>query len=219
VIAWLDDVLYPVHMYRAGACRVGARLLRRFIGIDADEHLAASYMPGREEYAVRQVLAHCMGDCDDRLVRKVAEAMAVHTPQVAPYEDALETFGILQALGVPLWLIGEGPPRTQRLIAERLGVERLFRGVAYSDPSQDQYEWHDSLMLLELAAGASAETTALVCADPIRVAALAQQGRRVFHLYRQTSTASRPVPHANIIPMLNLYDLPEALGLVNWNSG
>jgi len=217
VICWLDDVLYPARMYHAGACRAGAGLLRRLIGVDMHEALSACYIPGREEDTVRKVLSGVGTKTDERLVRKVAEAMAVHTPQVAPYEDALETFGILQALGISLWLIGEGPPRAQRMVADRLGIGRVFQGVAYSDPFQSKYEWQDSLMLLELAAGVEAEQSVLVCADPVRVAAIAKQGRRVYYLDRQAdSNVHRPqVP--NVIPMLNLYDLPEALGLVAWD--
>jgi len=217
VICWLDDVLYPARMYHEGACRAGAGLLRHLIGVDMHDALSVCYVPGREEDTVRKVLSGVGTKTDERLVRKVAEAMAVHTPQVSPYADALETFGILQALGVSLWLLGEGPPRAQRLVADRLGLGRVFQGVAYSDPHQSKYEWQDSLMLLELAAGVEADQSVLVCADPVRVAAIAKQGRRVYYLDRKADPIARRPPVPNVIPMLNLYDLPEALGLVAWD--
>ncbi len=216
VVVWQDDVLYPAVMYRESACRAGAELVKRLFRIDLYESMLARYQPGAEAASVRKALRETKLAGDDRLVRKVAECMVAHTPRIAPYEDALETFGMFQAMGIPMGLIGEGPAIGQRLVAERLGAGRLFQHVEFADPRTGEHAWRDALMLMDVCSGIAVEGAVMVCADPARSRALATQGWHVYHVDRRRETSDGIGDTPNIVPTANLYDLPEALGLVSW---
>ena len=218
IVVWQDDVLYPAVMYRESACRAGADLIQRLFRMDLYDALLALYRPGAEASSVRKALRETRVAGDDRLVRKVSECMVAHTPCIAPYEDALETFGMLQAMGIPMGLIGEGPTIGQRLVAERLGAERLFQHIGFFDPRTGAHAWQDALMLMELCGGIAVEGAVMICADPARTQALAAQGWRVYHVDRRREAPDGIGAASNIVPTANLYDLPEALGLVAWED-
>lgn len=219
VITWLDDVLYPSRMYHEGSCRAGASLLAQLFGVNVYDALVAAYRVGQEEVAVQSVLSDCFDACDARLVRKVTSAMIAHAPKIAPYEDAIETFCILQALGVPLALLGEGAPLGQRLVVRQLQVDRLFRSSIFVDPKHGDRGLQDALMLLELGGSLSADQAVIVCADPTRTLSLANMGWKVYHVLRHDMRFTKVIENPNVMPMINLYELPEALGLVAWTDG
>ncbi len=212
VISWLDDVLYPSEMYRKSACRTAAALMKRLFGIEAYESLFIRYVQGQEHELAASVLQEHMDCVDPRHVRKVAEAMSRHNPKVAPYEDSMETFAILGAMGIPLGLIGEGPVPGQRLVAERLHAGRLFNHVLYTDPCSNPYGWQDALVMLEVLMGVPLDQAVMVCADQVRANALAKNGWRVYYLSRLPGTFVQSGESARLVPMINLYELPEALG-------
>ena len=222
VVSWLDDVLYPFGMYRAGACRVGGELLRVLLGVDVYADLVASYRAGYELEVVRQVVQARVGVCDARVLVKVAAAMEAHAPNVSPYQDALETFPLLQTLGVPLALVGEGSRIGQRLIAEQLRLHGVFQHMVYADPHSASLGWCNAFMMLEGFGGLSRENAVIICADASRVQSLAADGWLVVHLQRDRSAgacAKSCGKTQRVFSVVNLYELPEALGLVAWGDG
>lgn len=216
VITWVDDVLYPVHRYRESVCRVGARLFRLLTGCDASRLLHECYTPGHEASVVRNVLKQQGRAVDERMVRKISEAMILHQPSIPLYEDAVETFGLLQAMQVPVGLIGEGNRRALESLVKRLGAEKLFRQIIYSDPSKEGYHWQDAMLLLEVACGIQPESAVIVSTDPIRTRTMTELGWTVCFLDRESIAPDISLP-AEVVSMVNLYQLPEALGLIAWD--
>ncbi len=220
IVVWLDDVLYPSRMYRVGACRTAAELLRVMFGIDVYSRLEALYSPGHELEAVRKVVTECLPACDGRTVVKVAAAMESHDPQISAYQDALETFPLLQTLGVELALVGEGSRIGQRFVAERLRLHGIFQHMVYADPRMGRDGWGNAFMMLEAFAGLQRDNAIVICGDAERVQELAVDGWVVVYLQRegQQEYKSAEVNVGRVFPVVNLYELPEALGLVAWGD-
>lgn len=218
VISMLEDVVYPASLYRTGACRAGARLLRTLFRVDLQEALEAYYVPGAEELAVRAALEERFNDIDARLVEKTAAVMAAHAPHVAPYSDALEVFSILQAMNCPLGLLADGPPGAQRLLARHLNVNRIFQHILYISDLTGEEPWLDGLHLMEMLVDCPLTDTALICTQPAHARLAAGRVGRIFRLARSDNSdpPTTTAEQFNGIPMANLYDLPEALSLVAW---
>lgn len=214
IVCWLDDILYPANMYRRGACRVGADLIRMMLGIDVFDPLQAQYRAGCELAVVRDVVMARMPDCDMRILVKVAAAMEAHNPRVAAYEDALESLPLLQALGTKLALVGEGSRIGQRMLVEKLGLKGLFHHMVYADP-QGAYSWQDALLMLEVVGGLSKDRAVILCADAEKVRVLAESGWFVVYVARHAvpfGVDCSKTSHDRVRLAANLYDLPEALG-------
>lgn len=216
-MALLDDVLYPTTAYRVGACRVGARLIRRYCGVDISEALEDYFIPGEEALAVRAALEEGKGRIDERWIAKAAAAMAAHVPRISPYSDAVEVFPLLQGMGVRLGLIGEGPPLAQRQIVRALRCGSLFHYQVWIRELRGSDPWRSALQLMELMLDSPIERTAIVCADPQQAASLAEYTPHCFCVFRPDGlprTVKTVQGENAFIPMVNLYELPEALGWV-----
>jgi hypothetical protein len=220
VVSWLDDVLYPSSMYRKGACHVASELLKLMFGVDVFVPLMEIYRTGHELEAVRAVLERSFAECDPRIMVKVAAAMESHIPNLSPYQDALETFPLLQTFGVPLALVGEGSRIGQRLVAERLRLHGLFQHMVHADPRSGVHGWGNAFLMLEVFSGLSRDNAVVVCGDIRRVRELANEGWLVVYLCRAgASCAEDPVAlPRGVFTVVNLYELPEALGLVAWGG-
>ena len=220
VVAWLDDVLYPAAMYRAGACRTAAELLRMMFGVDTYARFEALYRPGYELEVVRQVIEESLAACDGKTLVKVAAAMESHDPQISPYQDAWETFPLLQTFGVQLALVGEGSRIGQRVVAERLRLHDIFQHMVYADPRIGRDGWCNAFVMLEAFAGLQRDNAIVICSNAERVQELASAGWVVVYLQRgreQIQEMEQMAP-GRIFPVVNLYELPEALGLVAWGD-
>ena len=219
VIALLEDVIYPKSHYAERACRAGADLLRTILNVDALEALTAYYVPGAEELAVRAVLEEGFKIIDPRLVAKTAAVMSAHAPRMAPYADAEEVFSILQGMGIPLGLIVDGPPGSQRQIVRHLKIERIFDQIIYSGELRGEQPLVDAIDMMELLLDAPLAGAAFVCARAVQAKLASGRIGQVFRVFRDAPTGHRQsatLDYSGVIPMLNLYDLPEALGLVAW---
>jgi hypothetical protein len=219
VISLLEDVVYPKQAYGDRACRAGAEMLKKLFGIDTLEALMAYYVPGAEELAVRAALEEQFKKIDPRLITKTAAIMAAHATRLAPYADALEVFSILQAMDLPLGLIVDGPPHAQRQLTDRLNADRIFDHIIYTGELCGNQPWTDALQLTELLLDTPLQQSALICAHPVHARLAVNKVAQVYRIIRNTPTGCRQPPNhraSNIIPMINLYDLPEALGLVAW---
>ena len=219
VVALLEDVVYPKKFYGAQACRAGADLLRTLFGIDVHDALLAYYVPGAEALAVRAALEEQFHEIDLRLVEKTAAVMASHAVHVAPYADAEEVFSILQGMGIPLGLIVDGPPQSQRQLVRHLKLEHTFSQIVYSGELRGEQPWLDALGIMELLLDFPLCCRALVCARGGQAKLATERVGQVYRIFRNSPTGHRQSTNmtlSNIIPMVNLYDLPEALGLVAW---
>lgn len=219
VVALLEDVVYPKGHYGEHACRAGAELLHTLLGIDVHDALIAYYVPGAEDLAVRAALEEQFQEIDPRLVAKTAAVMASRAARVAPYEDAQEVFSILHGMGVPLGLIVDGPPRSQRQLVRHLKLDRIFRQMVFSGELRGEQPWVDALGIMELLLDCPLCAMAFVCARGGQAKLVSGKVGQVYRIFRNTPTGHRQsanVGLSHIIPMLNLYDLPEALGLVAW---
>ena len=77
----------------------------------------------------------------------------------------------------------------------------------------------DALGVMELMLDCPLCCTALVCARGGHAKLAVGRVGQIYRVFRRTPTGHRQSSHfglSPIIPMLNLYDLPEALGLVAW---
>lgn len=219
VITLLEDVIYPKSHYGERACRAGAEMIRQMLGVDIREALNAYYVPGAEDLAVRAALEEQFQEIDPRLVAKTAAAMSAHAARIAPYEDAAEVFAMLQGMGVPLGLIVDGPPCSQRQLVRHLKIDRTFHHIVYSGELRGEQPWVDALNIMELLLACPLSSTALVCARGVQARLAAGRVGSIFRVFRHTPTGHRqsaPLKASDVIPMLNLYDLPEAVGLVAW---
>lgn len=219
VISLLEDVVYPRRAYGDRACRAGAEMLNKMFGIDTLDALTAYYVPGAEELAVRAALQELYGDVDQRLVSKTAAIMSAHAARLAPYVDAMEVFSILQGMDLPLGCIVDGPAHSQRQLANRLNVNRIFQQVVYSGDLCGDHPLTEGLQLMELLLDCPLSSTAFLCARGVHARAAASQVGCVYRIFRNAPNGWRQSGQtvlANVIPMINLYDLPEALGLVAW---
>ncbi len=219
VIAQLEDVIYPRRHYADRACRAGAEILNKLLGIDVLEALTAYYVPGAEDLAVRAALEEKYRSIDARIIAKTAAIMAAHAARLSPYADAVEVFSLLQALEVPLGLIVDGPSRSQRQLARSLGVEKIFPHIIYTGELTGEQPWNDALGLMELLLDCPLSDTALVCARASHARLAAGTMGRIYRVFRNAPGGHRQsasVRFSHVIPMINLYDLPEALGFVAW---
>jgi FMN phosphatase YigB (HAD superfamily) len=221
LIATLEDVVYPHSHYGERACRAGSDLLSTLLGIDVYEALAAYYVPGAEELAVRAALEEGFKIIDSRLVAKIAAAMCAHAPRLSPYEDAEEVFAMLQGMGMPLGLIVDGPPSAQRQLVKHLKIDRIFSQIVYAGELRGEQPLMDSLNLMELLLDCDLGKTSFVCARAVQAKLAAGLVGRIFRVFRTPPNGHRQSARrdfAGVIPMLNLYELPEALGLVAWSE-
>ena len=219
VVALLEDVVYPRSLCRQQACRAGAELLNQLLGIDALDALSAYYVTGAEDLAVRAALEERFQVIDPRIVAKTAAVMSAHAARIAPYADAEEVFSILHGMGVPLGLIVDGPPQTQRQLVRHLKLERIFQPMIFSGELRGEQPWVDALNMMELLLDCPLNCIALVCARGGQAKLASGRVGQVYRVFRNTPTGHRQSANltcSDIIPMLNLYDLPEALGLVAW---
>lgn len=219
VVALLEDVVYPRGHYGQQACRAGAELLDKLLGVDVLDALNAYYVPGAEDLAVRAALEERFMEIDPRLVAKTASVMSAHAARIAPYADAEEVFSMLHGMGVPLGLIVDGPPRSQRQLVRHLKLERIFRSMVFSGELRGEQPWADALNLMELMLDCPLCCIALVCARGGQAKLASGRVGQVYRIFRHNPTGHRQSGNltcSDIIPMLNLYDLPEALGLVAW---
>ena len=211
----LDDVLYPLATYREGACRIGARLIQRYCGLDIADGLNDYYVPGEEDLAVRAALEEQLQQVDERWIAKAASAMAAYKPRVGPYSDAMEVFPLLQGMGVRLGLMGDGPPLAQRLVAKALHAETIFQYQVWLRELRGTNTWHEALQLMELMLDCPLQELVVVCAHLQQAEALARLVGRCYCVLRPPYEADTPPPANSevlYIPMANLYELPEALG-------
>ena len=220
LIVCLDDVIYPVSMYRVGACRAGADLLRLMYGIDTYSRFMEIYRPGFEVEAVRAVIEEYLTSCDGKTLLKIAAAMESHNPRISAYEDAQETFPLLQMFGVSLLLVGEGSRIGQRLIAERLRLHTTFRHMAYADPRIGSAGYQNAFFMLEAFSGLDRGNAVVICSNITRVKELASGGWNVVYLRREGMPDVTLCGQGaeRILTVVNLYALPEALGLVAWGG-
>lgn len=219
VVALLEDVVYPKQHYGEKACRAGAELLHKMLNIDVLDALEAYYVPGAEDLAVRAALEERFQEIDPRLVAKTAAVMAAHAARLSLYADAEEVFAMLQGMGIPLGLIVDGPARSQRQMVRHLKLERIFRHVVYSGELRGEQPLGDALGIMELMLDCPLCCTALVCARSGHAKLAVGRVGQIYRVFRKAPTGHRQSSHfglSPIIPMLNLYDLPEALGLVAW---
>lgn len=207
-------------MYRVGACRTAAELLRVMFGIDAYSRFEELYRPGHELEVVRKVVEERLPACDGRTLVKVAAAMESHDPQISAYQDALETFPLLQTFGVELALVGEGSRIGQRFVAERLRLHGIFQHMVYADPRMGRDGWCNAFSMLEAFAGLQRDNAIVICGSAERVRELAADGWLVVYLQREGKQEfeSAEVDGGRVFPVVNLYELPEALGLVAWGD-
>lgn len=177
---------------------------------DLDRHYSG---PGREQAAVEAAFAAHPGLTagGTRLIRKTADAMRSHRPTIAPYTDAIETFGMLQGLGMRLVLIAEGAAIAQRSIVGQLSLQRVFGHILYTDPANGKHDWLDTLMLAEVLSGAAPARSVAICPDTDRHLTLTDMGYQAYRLYRDPSRPASPPSPTDIC---NLYDLPDILGLI-----
>ena len=219
VVALLEDVVYPKGYYGEKACRAGSEVLHTLFGIDVYDALKAYYVPGAEDLAVRAALEEQFHEIDLRLVAKTAAVMAAHAARVAPYADAEEVFSILQGMGIPLGLIVDGPPHSQRQLVRHLKLEHTFSQIVYSGELRGEQPWLDALGIMELLLDCPLCCMALVCARGGQAKLATGRVGQVYRIFRNSPTGHRQSANmtlSNVIPMVNLYDLPEALGLVAW---
>ena len=219
VISLLEEVVYPRRDYGDRACRAGAELLNKLFGIDTLDALTAYYVPGAEELAVRAALQELYEDVDPRLVAKTAAVMAAHAARLAPYADALEVFSLLQGMDVPLGCIVDGPAHSQRQLADRLQADKIFQQIVFSGELYGDHPLTEGLHLMELLLDCPLSSTAFLCSRGEHARAAAPQVGQVYRIIREAPSGRRQSGRAalsNVIPMVNLYDLPEALGLVAW---
>lgn len=211
----LDDVLYPLATYRQGACGIGARLIKRYCGLDIADGLNDYYVPGEEDLAVRAALEEHLQQVDDRWISKAASAMAAYRPRVGPYSDAMEVFPVLQGMGVRLGLMGDGPPLAQRLIAESLQADTIFQYQVWLRELRGTDTWNEALQLMELMLDCPLDQLVVVCAHLQQAEKLARIVGRCYCVMRPPYEPDMPPPSSSevrYIPMVNLYELPEALG-------
>ncbi len=221
VVALLEDVVYPRSLCRQQACRAGAELLNKLLGIDALDALSAYYVSGAEDLAVRAALEEQFQIIDPRIVAKTAAIMSAHSARIALYADAEEVFSILHGMGVPLGLIVDGPPRLQRQLVRHLKLERIFHHMIYSGELRGEQPWVDALNIMELLLDCPLGCIALVCARGGQAKLASGRVGQVYRIFRNTASGHRQsgTPTcSDVIPMQNLYDLPEALGLVAWSK-
>lgn len=219
VISLLEDIVYPRRAYGDRACRAGAEMLNKLFGIDTLDALTAYYVPGAEELAVRAALQELYEDVDPRLVAKTAAIMASHASRLAPYADAMEVFSILQGMDVPLGCIVDGPAHSQRQLASRLNADKIFQQLVYSGELCGDHPLTEGLHLMELLLDCPLAETAFLCTRGSHARMAAAQVACVYRIFRNAPNGCRQSGQAviaNVIPMINLYDLPEALGLVAW---
>lgn len=217
MVVLLDDVLYPASAYRAGACRAGARLIRRYCGVDIAEALEDYFIPGEESLAVRAALEERQSHIDERWIAKAAAAMAAHIPRIAPYTDAMEVFPMLQGMGIRMGLIGDGPPLALRQIVRGLRCSELFHHHVWIRELRGDDPWRSALQVMELMLDSPAKRTAIVCADPRQASFFAAHTPFCFCVLRphaHRDVAIEMSDRHGFMPMVNLYDLPEALGWV-----
>ena len=219
VVALLEDVVYPKGHYGEQACRAGAKILEEILDIDVLDALIAYYVPGAEDLAVRAALEERFQEIDPRLIAKTAGAMAAHAARLAPYADAEEVFTMLHGMGLPLGLIADGPSCSQRQLVKHLKLDRIFRRVVYSGELRGEQPWLDALSMMELLLDCPLCCIALVCARGGQARLATEKVGQVYRVFRNAPANPRQSSRlslSNVIPMLNLYDLPEALGLVAW---
>ena len=219
VVALLEDVVYPRSLCRQQACRAGAELLAKILGVDVLDALNAYYVPGAEDLAVRAALEEQFQIIDPRIVVQTAAVMSAHAARIAPYADADEVFSILNGMGVPLGLIVDGPPQSQRQLVRHLKLERIFRHMIFSGELRGEQPWVDALNIMELLLDCPLGCVALVCARSGQAKLASGRVGQVYRVFRNTPSGRRQSANltcSDVIPMLNLYDLPEALGLVAW---
>ena len=219
VVTLLEDVVYPRGHYAERACRAGAELLRQLLDVDVLDALSAYYVPGAEELAVRAALEEGFKSIDGRLVAKAAAAMSAHAPRLAPYEDAEEVFSMRQGMGMKLGLVADGPAASQRQMVKHLKIGGIFDQVVYSGELRGDRPLADAIDMMELLLDCPLRNVAFVCSKAAQAKLASGKVGRTFRVFRNAPTGNRQtggLEYSAVIPMLNLYDLPEALGLVAW---
>ena len=221
VIATLEDVVYPKSHYGDRACRAGSDMLKKVLGIDVFEALAAYYVPGAEELAVRAALEEGFKIIDSRLVAKTAAVMSAHASRLAPYEDAGEVFALLQGMSMPLGLIVDGPPSSQRQLVKHLKIDKIFGQIIYSGELRGEQPLRDALGIMELLLDCPLSKASFICARTVQARLAVGMVGQVFRVVRNASAGAKGGGRRDAvrsIPMRNLYELPEALGLVAWSG-
>lgn len=216
VITTLDDVIYPEADYHKSACRAGAGFIKRLFNIDIFHELTANYSAENEENAVRATLLKFFDEVAPHIVRTTTLGMNTHLPEITPYEDALESFNLLNGFNIKLGMLCAGPALIQRNKITALNLHKIFNHTLLLQELVTTDPWLDAINLLELLLDCPVNHSVFITASRQLADEMSNKidFSRIYLLNRSGKEKDLLALSANITTIQHLFELPERMGLV-----
>ena len=215
----LDDTLYPEASFNRGGYRAAGQWAERELGLaDLGQTLVDLFDTGRRGDLFDAGLAMLGHPADKATVERLIEAYRSHTPELAPFEDAIWAL-VHYGAHVPLGLITDGFVHVQRGKVAALGIAPRFRHIVYTDALGGRDFWKPSPAGFEAIERAVPESNAFVyIADNAAKDFIAPNARgwrtirvvRPSGEYRMSQAPTGGEPHDTIPSLMRL---PELLGV------